>query len=245
MIFEISDFCLNYLNGKFFLSSKLIFNQKSIISYIFIGISLYITFLGILTYNLTYILLQMMMLFNIIIKIHHVIKFSIISNVSVIWFKLFLEGYLSVFQTGIIVSIILYIIYKMSASRKVSMGQKFIYAYSELLSEFITNIVCKNNQKVVMFLIDFCISRLLILMYFQLLYKYTTNFILILYAFGGSYFFIESLKLFEIFSDFHPVIYTIIHCFIFIYGFIIQQHLVRYQRRQAQKVILMHYLNTK
>ena len=245
MIFEISDFCLNYLNGKFFLSSRLIFSKKSIISYVFMGISLYITFLGILTYNLTYILLQMMMLFNIIIKIHHVIKPSIVSNVSIAWLRIFLEGYLSVFQTGIIVSIILYIIYKMSASRKISMGQKFIYAYSELLSEFITNIVCENNQKTVMFLIDFCISRLLIVIYFQLLYKYTTSFILILYVFGGSYFFIESLRLFKVFSIFHPSIFTIMHCFIFTYGFIIQHYLVHQQKKQTQKVILMHYLNTK
>ena len=205
MIFEIFDFCLSYLNGVFHESTPFLFNENSLFSYLFVIISIYLVFFGIITYNVSYVLLQMMLLYKTVTKLQIYLLNIINKATSDDAIISYLSGCINTFLVGILSSFCLFIIYNLLASKHISMSCRYISVYSETFCHYLMLIFTRpDDHAIVKFLGTFLISRIAIFASYRLIYNHTTNFTIVMFAFGGSYYF--SMAIDHLFIPFHWVI---------------------------------------
>lgn len=232
MIFEIFDFCLGWLSGSFSDSSEYLFAINNLTSYLYIIIAIYLIFFGVLTYNLSYVLLQKMLLYKAIIKLHKYFEKVFKENFTNTYLMAFLEGLCVPFVLGLISSLLLFLLYNLLASEHISLASRYFSVYSEFFWKFILRIFVKDPEQhtYVLFIGTFVVYRILIFVSYKMIYAHTTTFNIITFAFGGTYFLVNSMEF--MFIRIHDVLKYGFLTIIFLLGIYLQMQEVEHVRQK-------------
>ncbi|ORD93972.1 hypothetical protein ECANGB1_1320 [Enterospora canceri] len=230
MIFEISDFCLNYLNGSFFESARLAATRPPATRLLFACMAFYVAFFGIASYTLSYILLQLLLLYSITNKIHlNTLRF-ISNNISHQMTLSLVQGVTTSLVIGVLVSVLLHVVYRLTASHTMSLANRYIVAYTGIVADHILAPfrhfeAVGRNQAETEVVLGFGVSHVAILLCFRLIYNHTTHFCIFLFSFGGSYFLVRMSPAF--FDDLSLIPAFLVNSVVMLCGVCSQMWIVR------------------
>ncbi|KAL6121172.1 hypothetical protein NUSPORA_01949 [Nucleospora cyclopteri] len=219
MIFELLDFCLNCLNGTFLDCCSTFEKSTDGERIAFQAVSIYLIINGTATYKYSYILLQSLLIYSLVDKINKLLVSLIRFHVASSQLKAFLLGICSPLFIALLLSSFLYLLYQLTAMRKVSLASKFVYLASTPFTSHVLSFFVPAPDFLLFCTVDYFVYKLMLILCTPFLYKQSTLSAALMFSLGGA---VVLAKCHEsmIYREFNPITELKENEKYFIYGMI-------------------------
>lgn len=184
----IFDFCLNQYNGTFFDSLEIIslISNKQLI--VLALAALYVNFLGINNFFITFIIIKLFILYNTYVRIannHLSFLYSFITNSFI---QQILNSTISFYLFILSLNSFLYWLYQLEFYRVITITHQILQPLLSIIFNPHT-----NNRFISMFLL-FIIIRILSLLILPFYFKYSLKYQIYTFSLLGTYFFLKCIS---------------------------------------------------